>query len=600
MISNKITAPSYEEIQAEAAKKAVAGNMDQLPRTPVIGNTGYSSPGDVDILAQNALYEQAVKSSMVDPGINYMDYQQMETGPVTASGYSGKTFSAPTFAAGGVRVPVSIINKNIDAAIERKRRDDLAGLKVDYEIQEIKDPIRNAIFVENQFKYYDDMTQSIADEKFDGDLTKARRYLNQEQNMLKRAGMQWTSLQRAFDSTFEIYMNYQLSPKGPAQTVFGEDMKALMNRFENEILNTENFDPKNIGQYSDFLREINQRTSVQEAAKATMEFIKSSEGGGLYTAEQIELLYSNNDYDVMATRKAVRKDFRENLAPTLLQLYGGDLEDYTPKQQEIFIDAIEMMVEQEVVDNIKAIGKYNAAARIQVENNKPKTTGSTDWDATNPNAYTRSPYSETAFNTGGETPYNVGTYNQITLPDKETKDIQISTQGGDGNIAWNKETGQPYKTKGNVNFEPRNTYLMYVADEDIGDDGAGNPVYKKGQPIDKQELAEKGMALSAKNKVRIRRYVEGISYEKRKKELSTSDEYATVPITTLVPYEMIEADMKTAYPALQQVIDSYNEKEGQVAQVITVSGYNKQYNSNYTYGQMVRNPLLKNYIILNE
>lgn len=603
--NNPLHGPTLGDIEAEEAKKNLVQNFDDINRNIVPGNTSLSAPNDDFAgITRNTLYEDAIRSAVVDPGLNYMDYQQTRLGPVTAQGYSGKTFSAPTFAAGGMRVPTSLINKNVSAAIEQRRQDKLAGLKLDYEIQQIKDPILNNIFIDNQFEYYDQLAQSVADERFDGDISKARKYLNTEQKTLEKAGMKWSTYRTAFDQSFDNYLKYQSGPKGPGQTRFGEETKKLMQEYEQTILNSEDFDPKDIDKYSQFLRKFNERTSIAEAAQSAAE----ADLQGIYSPEEIETLLRTNDYDITATRKVIRDDFRERLAPAMLELYGGDLEDYTPEQQKLFVDAMEMYFEKQVLDNIKTTGKFNAAARIKIAKETAKYSPKTqDMDATNPDAYTRTPYNQTAFKTGSTTEegdpdyYNVSTYNVVTLPDAETKEIQISTQGSaeKGYVAWNKQTGEPYITKGNEYFKPRNTFVMYVADEDIkvGD----NMVYEKGQPVDKEVVFQNNPNAIFTNKIRKRRYVEGITTNKRLKDPDYPEDGAVTDYNTvIVPYEMIGADMQTAYPALPSVVNSFGTEEGQIKGVIKVSEYNRAKNTNYTYLQMKNNPLLQDYVIQNE
>lgn len=573
----------------EAAKQKVLQNIPGNGSQRGVGNTALASPidgqpGMNDLLRETA-YEDAIRASISDPGVNYLDYKALESdSPITQQGYSGKTFSMPTIAAGGVVVPFNILEKKQRAYREQEKRDMLDSIRLDYQVQEIKDVASNKIFIDKQLEYYNNLAKNIADQNFDGNIGRAYKYLNQEKNALAISGMKWKNLKNAFDSAYDNYVKLKSDPASLGTSAYSRKTKNMMAGFE-EILDGENFNPDMVQQYSDFLRNFNRRSTINEITLDAAKNVKD-----VYRV-QVEQLIKTGDYDLDAVRKII--DLDDDALEVIFQQYGGSDEDYTKEEKQLFKDAFKYNFEREVISDVRAVGKENIGA-ILLKNKLAADRENKKYD------YPESKFVVTEYGTDSEdygSPVGLRGVNAVTLPSDKKLQIGIPIKGDSGlAYAVSKTTGQPVSTKKNVDFEPRNTAIYYVLNKDLykTDPNTGKQtdevLIKAGMPIttDKEELCyfiqdSPGIEI---NRVR---FVEGTI---SKKEPDAADKGTD---SVLVPYKWIEGDMRANYPNLSEKISSADqfEKENPVR---TVAGYNAfQKNKDPNFVPVTKEDLQANY-----
>lgn len=565
------------EILAQA-KLNIIENIS--PSEPTPGNTklAYSKdkqPGLSDLI-RNTTYEDAIRQSIADPNISYLDYKALESdSPITQQGYSGKTFSAPTIAAGGVVFPYNIIEKRERARAEEEKTQALEQLSMDYEIQEVKDIASNKIFINKQKEYYDGLAQGIADEKFDGNVGKAYQYLNKEKNTLAIAGLKWKNFKQGFDVAYENYLKLKADPASLGTSAYSKKTKEEMAKFEGLL--DGNIDPNQIGELSKFINNFNKRATINEISTAAAVKFKD-----VYETE-IKNVMNQPDYNIDAVIKSL--DISDAKLENAFKLYGGDDINYTKEEKELFMESFRNNFEREIITELRSNQKFNpnealfkAKATAAVKEAEEAATYSVEKGGV-------VEYQNNVTNEDGttKTPNNLRVNNVVNLP-STTKKIQVSLQK-DPNTnlqAIDKETGDFITTTKDQYFEPNSTYVAFVSDKDIykPDPNTRKPtkevMFKAGQPItaDQEQLCALLSEVDQTKLTRVR-YVQGMMTN----DSPEPDERTSM--TVIAPYSQVAGRVKTAYPLLDKMVKEADSKNTDPV-ILNVNEFNNSDNAKAT------------------
>lgn len=279
--------------------------------------------------------------------------------PVTQGMYRGETFDAPTFGTPGVIFPWEILEKRRAAKIQSEKEIESESLALDYEMQEVKDEISNAIFVKNQLQRFDEIL-AYHTEKFDGDKRKAIYYLNiEDPNILKNEALLWKNFRSLFDKTWDNYVKVITDTDAFGLSKYDEDTKVMADVFANFIANPDMMKPEAIEEYSVFLGAFNERISLVEIAKTASEELK-----GLWT-EDIEKFAEENDYDVFVIRKKLIENF-DNISGDYLKMFGG-LKDHSEEEKKVFMNVFKHFFINDAVSKISFPDKFNLPDRTKFE-----------------------------------------------------------------------------------------------------------------------------------------------------------------------------------------------------------------------------------------
>ena len=151
--------------------------------------------------------------------------------PITQQGYSGQTFSMPTFAAEGLTFPFHILSKRAQERRDNEAEAEKEKLAFDYDIAEISDNVRNAIFIDKQKQHYDDLLEKLSNDPEIGGRQQALKYMK-DNNIIKLAGAKWRNLQGLYDKTFQSYVKVMSDTDALGRAKYDPKTRAMAEAFK--------------------------------------------------------------------------------------------------------------------------------------------------------------------------------------------------------------------------------------------------------------------------------------------------------------------------------------------------------------------------------
>jgi len=278
--------------------------------------------------------------------------------PVTQQGYSGQTFSMPTYAPEGFVFPFHILSKNAKARRDQEAEEAKSQASFEYDLAQISDEIHNGIFVDKQAQFYANMLDKYTNDL--GSISKAKKYIK-DNNLVKIASAKWKNLEGVYNKTFESYTKVLEDTDAMGQSKYDPATKKLAQEFGAFISDLDNFDPDKLDEYSKFYNKLNQRASISELAQAAsarlenvppegmaeaVEIVASDYLGSNVTPEQSQLfkeslMYFGNKLgaDLLKSREKAASDARlqqikdKGLVDRLQQKQEGDINLEETKQE---------------------------------------------------------------------------------------------------------------------------------------------------------------------------------------------------------------------------------------------------------------------------
>ena len=321
-----------------------------------LGRTTRRSPitGDMEEFLSsisNLLYSPPVAG--ISSGVDVDKF------PVTQGMYRGETFAAPTFGTPGVIFPWEILEKRRAAKVKAEEEVEAESLALDYEIQEVKDEISNAIFVENQHKRFDDILADYTEE-FGGDRKKAIYYLNIENpNILKNEALRWKNFRSLFDKTWKNYVKVMTDIDAFGLSKYDDGSKAMVGIFANLIANPDMLNPDAIENYNVFMTAFNERLSIADIVKTA-----SEDWVGMFRKE-IDTIHASNDYDIILTEKALVEKLDDEFFDFVFKMYGFN--EYSDEDKETIKEMFKHYLPAEGIESFKTVNIENIPAFIEKE-----------------------------------------------------------------------------------------------------------------------------------------------------------------------------------------------------------------------------------------
>lgn len=329
--------PIREVLKAEEDIKNVTNqelltNLDrQVPVNPVADNIG---PTTIDV--ENFLANINRASPTTGSTVSAADIAPQRS-PITQQGYSGQTFTMPTIAAEGFTFPFQALAKR--SAEKRAIQDKQAKeqLAFDYDVAEIKDNIRNGIFIDKQMQHYNDLLETHTDRL--GSRRQAIKYLK-DNNVLRTSGAKWKNLQGLYDKTFDSYQKVVSDTDALGRSKYDPQTQQLAREFETFIADVDNFDPNNLDEYTKFSNAFNEHVSISELAK-----------------------------QASADLVGIRPENLDEAAENIWAIYGDD--QFTQEQKDLFMNSLKYYFKDEIGDfrvkeGIKATNAQNLE-RLKLE-----------------------------------------------------------------------------------------------------------------------------------------------------------------------------------------------------------------------------------------
>jgi hypothetical protein len=319
-------------------------------------DVNFTQPGDILFETDNFLarVNRFLPDLRPAAGLERQDFAP--NADLTQQGYQGETFSAPTIAAPGFVYPYHILDKRRQAQIEAETKAQQEAGAFNYDITEIKDEIRNSLFLDKQFEYYQGMLSAYKNDKRigDGDETKALKYMN-DHNILKTAGMKWKNLGTLYDKAYDNYIKVTTDVNSAGNSKYDEGTRQLAKDFETFIGSIDTFDPNNLDEFIKFHNKFNERIALADLVKEAVGMIKTP-----YVKKYVELS-STKDISVTALQQNLRDDF-DKVANDLWGFFGD--EKYSENEKNIFMNMLKNSFIEQSIDEYKVTKKNTATDYI--------------------------------------------------------------------------------------------------------------------------------------------------------------------------------------------------------------------------------------------
>lgn len=317
-------------------------------------DVNFTHPGDILFETDNFL--SRVNRFLPDlkpaAGLERQDFAP--NADLTQPGYQGETFSAPTIAAPGFTYPYHILDKRRQAQIEAETKAQQEAGAFEYDVAGIKDEIKNSLFLDSKFKYYQEMLNAYKNIPEIGDETKALKYMK-DHNIIKMAEAKWKNLASLYDKSYDNYIKVTTDVNSAGNSKYDEETRQLAKDFETFIGNIDNFDPNNLDEYIKFNNKFNERIAVADLVKEAVGMIKDP-----YVKKYIELS-STKDLSVSALQQNLRDDF-DKVANDLWGFFGD--EKYSENEKNTFMNMLKNSFVEQSIDEYKVTKKNTATDYI--------------------------------------------------------------------------------------------------------------------------------------------------------------------------------------------------------------------------------------------
>jgi len=316
-------------------------------------DVNFTQPGDILFETDNFL--SRVNRFLPDlkpaAGLERQDFAP--NADLTQPGYQGETFSAPTIAAPGFVFPYHILDKRRQAKIEAETKAQQEAGAFNYDIAEIKDEIRNSLFMDKQFDYYKGLLKNYTD-KFGGDTTKAFKFMK-DYNVLRDASLKWKNLGSLYDKAYDNYIKVTTDVNSAGNSKYDEGTRQLAKDFETFIGGIDNFDPNNLDEFIKFHNKFNERISLADIVKDSVAMIKYP-----YVKKYVELS-STKDLSVAALQQNLRDDF-DKVSEDLWNFFGDD--KYSENEKSTFMKMLKDSFVEQTIGDYKVTRKNTATDYI--------------------------------------------------------------------------------------------------------------------------------------------------------------------------------------------------------------------------------------------
>ena len=209
-----------------------------------------------------------ISGSNTASGLTPADFLSLsDLPPINVGTYSGKTFSAPIFATGGMLMNFGAIRKAQDAKIaaDNERKKKSALLK--YDVYEVTDALQNEVLINKQAEAYDKIVEKVMAER-GVPMTEAKRYLNEEGNdIIKKEGREWKNFSGMLKDTNADYLKVlEDETKPPSQRIYSDETLELAKQYTEFIANPDNFDYDDLPKFAGFYGQFKESIALSEWA----------------------------------------------------------------------------------------------------------------------------------------------------------------------------------------------------------------------------------------------------------------------------------------------------------------------------------------------
>ncbi len=245
-------------------------NLDQqAPVSPVIDNAEPAG-----IVSDMDAFLSSIDRGGGASDLSASDFATQQS-PVTQQGFSGSTFSMPTYAAEGLRVPFHILSKRSDARRKQQEQEAMEQVQFDTEITQLSDEIRNDLFLDKRHDAFIGKLDEIQGALGPGtSRSQASKYMT-ENGIDRLMTSQWNNLASLYNKTFQSYIKVASDTDALGRSRYDPATKRLAGEFKAFIDNLDNFNPDNIDAYAEFYNKFNESVSISDLAAQAAGRIKN-------------------------------------------------------------------------------------------------------------------------------------------------------------------------------------------------------------------------------------------------------------------------------------------------------------------------------------
>ena len=293
--------PSNFQSGLSITNKDLLENLNRQSAFSPVGDN-LASPkivGDIDTFLESI--------DRGSPEINASDIFTQRS-PVTQAGYTGETFTMPTYAGESVTFPFHILSKRSQARRQQQEQQKIEELQFNEEMVQLSDEIRNEIFQNKRLGSFQDKITEIQD-ALGGSYSRAWKYMK-DRGIDRQMTSQWNNLASLYNKTYENYLKVVSDTDALGRSKYDNETKQLAAMFGDFISNIDDFDPEKLEEYAQFHNKFNESVSISDLAKkAAMDMVGVDPNNPEEIEEATEIIWrSYGDPDFTSEQEKLFRD----------------------------------------------------------------------------------------------------------------------------------------------------------------------------------------------------------------------------------------------------------------------------------------------------